>query len=151
MSNFGGQYIYQDNDFGDAEYNRICSNQMDVTIKSFLFKMPIIIFSTYTACYGPIRDYILDGIITSTVQVPENLLINFLFHFQFIVILHGGLVYVGAEVWMALVENTVNILPILFKLEMKRFCEQFKIRSMYDLEMHLGFRNLVKQSLDADT
>lgn len=109
--------------------------------------MPIIIFSTYTACYGPIRDYILDGIITSTVQVPENLLINFLFHFQFIVILHGGF----AEVWMALVENTVNILPILFKLEMKRICEQFKIRSMYNLEMHLGFRNLVRQSLDADT
>lgn len=157
LSNFGGQYIYQDNDFEDTEYNRVCSNQMDVTMKSFLVKMTLMTLSAFVAGFGPIRAYVLYGIRTTTLEVripftePKSnaeFLGNLLL--QFIVLFHGILGYVGAEVWMSLVENIVSISPALFKLEMKRLCEEYKTKATSVLELHSRFRHLVVQSLDAD-
>lgn len=115
LGRFGGIYVYHDNDFEDAEYNRICSKQMDLTMKSFLIKMAMMILSAVAVCFGPTRVYILYGIKTTTweVRIPftepksdAEFLGNILLHFN--LILHGIFGYIGIEVWMSLVENTIN-------------------------------------------
>lgn len=157
LGRFGGLYIYHDGKFEDTKYNEICSKQMDVTMRSLLFKMTMMALSAVAVCLGPIQAYVLHGIKSSTweVRIPftepksdAEFLVNVLLHFN--LILHGFFGYIGMEVWMSLVENTVNISPKLFKLEMERICDQWKVRAIPELEMRLRFRNLVEQSLDAD-
>lgn len=157
LSSFGGQYIYQDSDYPDQEYNRICSNQMDVTMKSFLIKMSVMGLSLAASQVGPVYVFISNRIKTTTTEVripftePESnaeFIVNLII--QFNISIHGMFGYIGMEVWMSLVENIVNISPALFKLEMKQISQQYKSKSISKSHMRSIFRNLIQQSTDID-
>lgn len=157
LSIFGGQNIYHDNDFEDEEYNRICSNQLDATMKEYGIRMMMINLSLAASQIGPIFMYISYGIKTTTTNVripftePKSdveFIVNLIL--QSFIGLHGGIAYLGIEAWMSLIQNIVNISPALFKLGMKRLCEQYKSKSISELQLRSNFRNLVQQSTDAD-
>lgn len=157
LSVFGGQHIYKDRDYEDAEYNHVCSNYIDMTMRSFLIKTSLMFPSLAASQIGPLFAYISEGLKTTTLcfRIPfteagsdAEFIVNLIL--QFNLCFFGGLGYLGLEVWMSLVENTVLVSPAIFKLKMKRLCEQYKSKSITEFEMRSTFKNLAIQSTDAD-
>ena len=52
LVDFSGRYIYHNN-HDKTEYNRICSEHMDATIKSYFVKMGTISVSFVICAFGP--------------------------------------------------------------------------------------------------
>lgn len=157
LSAFGGQNIYQDKDFEDAEYNQVCSEQMDKAMNRFISKMSVLYLSLITCMVWPIYAYITDGIKTTTtdLRIPftelgsnTELIVNLII--QFIIGIHSGITMVSMESFLSLVENVVLTSPQIFKVEMNRLCKQYKSKSISEFQMRTWFRNLVELSNDAD-
>lgn len=106
MVKFGGQYIYH-NHHDDIEYQRICSKNMDKSIKKFLTKMTMMFIGYTVGLMGPIYAFTFYGIRTTTFEfaVPfteekswTEFGVNNLI--QFLTATHGGLFYIGMEIVM---------------------------------------------------
>lgn len=156
LIDFGGCYIYRDS-HENNEYNRICSEQMDKTMRSFIIKMANIFLSFSLAIVGPTYGYFYLGIRSTTVEVripftKENSDAEFVGRFilQSIIAFHGILMYTGVEVFIALLSNVIIISPLLIKFELKQLCDGYKTKSIIDAELRYRFKNIVKQSRDID-
>lgn len=156
LMNFGGKYIYRDN-HERTEYNRICSEQMDSTVKSYIIKMGAIWISFVVCIINPTYVYFAHGIKATTPELhwpfcePEsnaeftaNLLL------QVAVAVHAIMMYFHSEVFLSLFANVVTIVPRLTKLDLTYAIQLWKSKSISKLELYERFRNVTLQSLDLD-
>lgn len=105
---FPGRYIYPNSrDDEDREFCENCSQQINATMKNFIFKMIMIFSSVIVALIWPSYQYLSHGIKTTATQVKfpfiaGNSNAEFIgnFIFQLIVIGHGFAGYIGLEVAM---------------------------------------------------
>lgn len=98
---FAGRYIYHDN-YERNEYNRICSSNMDRTMRRFFTKMGTICISLVICMMGPTYAYFAHGVRTTWTsdRIPftapnsdAEFMVNFLL--QTIVFGHGFVGYFG--------------------------------------------------------
>lgn len=156
LFDFGGRYIYCDSRV-KTEYNRICSKQMDITMRRFLIKMMAILISYFFAMVGPLQAYFVHGIKTTTLEarIPfcqqksdaefmGNVVI------QTAIAGHGLLVYIGLEIFLSLFENVVSIVPQLIESELITTVQLYEDKSISDVELYWRIKNIVMLSQDAD-
>lgn len=60
MVNYGKKYIYNDN-YDKNDYNKICSQNLDATLKRFIIIVSTVCFSFVIALIGPLYAYITHG------------------------------------------------------------------------------------------
>lgn len=156
LVDFGGRYIYHDS-HEDSEYNRICSNHMDNTMRRFINKMGAIFISLLFALIGPANAYFSHGILSTTIQahIPftePNSNAEFIWNLllQTIFGVHAGMGYIGMETCLSILENAVTVTPRLIESELVHTIQQYEKKSITELELHLKIGNIVKQSNDAD-
>lgn len=68
LVDFGGRYIHL-NSRDDTEYNRICSKQIDMTVRSFFIKIIMMTLSFNGAMIGPAYGYYMYGSRTTMTNV----------------------------------------------------------------------------------
>lgn len=153
--NFGGKYIYQDNHM-DTKYNRICSNQMDRTMKEFILKK-IAIWCSFV-CYNFYPTYVLFayGTKTTTTELhwpffePKSngeYLCNF--GMQVTIGAHAILLYFVNEIYLSLMANVVTITPYLIECDFEETERLIKTNSMSKLKLYCRIRNITIQCLDS--
>lgn len=156
LFDFGGKYIYHDN-HDDTEYNRVCSAQLDLTIKNFLTKMGIIFAPFIVAVIGPVYAYFFKNMKVTTIEahIPfcesqsnTEFFLNILW--QIIVGTYGGQMYVGLEVFLSLYEDINALAPKLIKLDFDSAIQQYKEKKITDHELQWYFTKIVQRSQDAD-
>lgn len=156
LIDFGGQYIYRDS-HENTEYNRICSKQMDITMRSFIIKMMTIFMSYLLAVVGPLHAYFVHDIKTTTLEAripfcePKSnteFMVNFFI--QTAIAGHGIFIYVGLEIFLSLFENVVSIAPQLIKTELVNTIQLYEDKSISEMELHWSIKRIVKLSQDAD-
>lgn len=156
LIDFGGRNIYHD-DHEKTDYNRICSNHMDNTMRRFIIKMGTILISFLAFAIGPINAFVVYGIRTTVVEgrIPftesksnAEFKVNVLL--QSIMTVHGSLCYIALELFQSILENVVTITPRLIKGELVQTIELYEKKSIAELELNMKIGNIVKQSIDAD-
>lgn len=157
LIDFGGKYIYPDS-HEKTDYNRICSEHMDKTMRSFIIKIIIILIAIEICLSGPLNSYMIHGIKTTALElrVPftearsdEEWLVNFILMIALGV--HGLNQYLGIEVIMTLFGNIVTLTPKLAKHELQQLADDWKTKSISKIQLNLRFRNVIQQSFDIDT
>lgn len=156
LIDFGGRYIYHDS-HKDTEYNRICSEQMDITMQSFLIKMGTIFISFLFAVVGPVHAYVFYGIKSTTTEVhipycePKSLMefeLNFLL--QSTIAGHGIFMYILMEMLFSLFENVVTIAPRLISHELVNVIQLAEDRALSVADVYLNMARIAKLSQDTD-
>lgn len=150
LIDFGGRYIYHDS-HEKTDYNSICSDHMDGTMRQFLFKMATIAGAFSIASISPYIGYLSTGTRTTTTEtrIPftepksnEEFIGNFII--QSIITLHGGPSYVGLECFLSLLGNVVTVVPPLIKSEFAQTIELYERKSISELELRIRIGNIVK-------
>lgn len=153
---FGGRYIYRDSR-ENTEYNRICSQHMDITMRRYIIKMAAIFISYLFAVVGPLQAYFIDGIKSTTIEarIPfcetksnAEFMGNFLLQTELAG--HGIFVYIGMEVFLSLYENIVSITPQSIGSELDDIIQQYEDGSVSEVELHWRIKRIVKLSQDAN-
>lgn len=156
LVDFGGRYIYPDG-HEDVEYNRICSNQIDATVKRFIVKMAMLFLSFGAGVTGPVYALLFYGINTTTIEVKfpyieeksdAEFIGNFLL--QTMIASHGIIGYIGIEVAMGFFSDIVIILPKIAAHELNKLDISIENGHLNHAQVRLTVRNIVKQALDAD-
>lgn len=156
LVDYGGKYIYPDN-HENTEYNRICSENIDATIRKFFTKITIIFLSFCATMIGPAHAYIYHGV-KSTITELKFPFIEEKSNDEFIgnvavQIGIGGiglLAYTGIEIAVGLLDDVASISPKLVKNELKKFDALVKSKRLNELQIQYIFRNIVKQTLNSD-
>lgn len=126
LIDFGGRYTYRD-DRENTEYSRICSKQLDVTMREYFIKMGSILVSYSFCVIGPARAYILDGIKTTTteMQMPfcgpksnAEFMSNILL--QTVIATHGLVCIIGMETLLTLLQGDVTVAPKLVESDLNQ-------------------------------
>lgn len=153
---FGGRYIYHDSR-ENTEYNRICSQHIDITVRRYIIKMAAIFISYLFAIVGPLKAYFIDGIKSTTIEarIPfcetksnAEFMGNFLL--QTGLASHGIFAYIGMEVYLSLFENVVSITPQLIEIELVNTMQLYEDGSLSEVELHWRIKRIVKLSQDAN-
>lgn len=156
LIDFGGRYIYYDS-HDNTEYNRICSDHMDITMKQFISKIAGIFISITFAAIGPAYAYFWHGIHSTFTEAripftePKSnaeFMGNFLF--QNVTSVHGAIAYVGLEVFLSILENAVTITPRLIENDLVHTIKLYEKKSTTQLQLNVKIGNIVRQSIDAD-
>lgn len=153
---FSGQYIYR-NDHRNTAYNRICSEQMDVSIKKCILKAILMTFgasgSAFSSCYS---SFAL-GVKTTTVEfkfpfVAEKSATEFYINLvmQTIILFHGAFIYVGIEIGMEIFENFTAVSTKLIQNELIQIDDKNERRELSETQLRFLFRNILLQSSDCD-
>lgn len=156
LIDFGGKYIYQDN-HNDTKYNRICSKQMDITMRRYLIKMGSIFISLFACLVNPIHVYFEQGIKTTTTEchwpffeTKSNAEFTANLVLQTIIAVHGYALFVFFEIFLSLFENVVTVTPRLVENDLTNTIRLYKNASMTKLELCQWIRNISMQSIDFD-
>lgn len=156
LIDFSGKYIYRDS-HEDNEYNRICSEEMDLTIRQHITKEIVISLSFAFASIGPVYAYFRYGILTTIVDAHIPFLepkskAEFLGNCSLLIILstHTFVAYVGLEIVLTLLENSVAIVPRLIEMNIKDTIELYEKKLLTKPQLNATFRNIVKLSMDSD-
>ena len=156
LIDFGGKYIYHDSN-EKTEYNEICSDHMDITMRRYIQKMLAMYIGYLFAMIGPVHAYFTQGVLATTIEarIPltepkSNAEFMFNFSLQSAFGFHGGLCYIGMECALSILENVVTITPKLIESNLVQTIQQYEKKSITELELHLKIRNIVEQSIDAD-
>lgn len=154
--NFAGLHIYPD-DNKRNDFHEICSKQMDKTMTSFLIKMANIFVSFLVALSLPVYDSIfLGGKQTTTMMrfffTAEGSNVEFLCNctLQQIIGVHAILLYVGLEVFMALIQDAITIAPIIAGHDLKQLCKEYRNGSISKAAARIKFMTIAQKSADAD-
>lgn len=67
LIDFGGRYNYRDS-YERTDYNRICSNHMDRTMKRFIIQMGIMCSAYCAALIGPAYGFIKHGVRSTFIE-----------------------------------------------------------------------------------
>lgn len=113
LIDFGGRYIYR-NDHEKNEYNRICSDQMDITMRDFIIKFATIIFSFVVATTSPMILYFMNGIRSTTsveVHLPLMPAQRCLFYNDRLSIIIHYL-----NIWTSLIDSVFWFVSVIFQL-----------------------------------
>lgn len=156
LMDFGGRFIYRDNREDNA-YNRVCSKQMDTTMRSFIIKMITIYVSLSFGLFGPVYAYFTRGIKTTTTEMRIPLCepksnAEFMGNFvlQSMIAGSGILVYFGMETFLSLFEDVVAIAPKLVKTKLDDAIQLYEKESISDVELRSRVIQSVEMSIDAD-
>lgn len=156
LVDYGGKYIYPD-DHKDTAYNRICSENIDTSIKNFFIKITIIFLSFWAVMIGPAHAYIKYGVRSTATElkfpfIEEKSNNEFLGNVAVQIGLcgFGMLAYTGIEIAMGLLDDVISISPRLVVNELKNLDAMVKSKRLNDLQIHYTFRNIVKQTLNSD-
>lgn len=156
LVDFGGRCIHPiKND--DSEYTKICSKQMDETVRTLIIKMIMMTLAMLSFNVGPIYSYFVNGTKTTmtNVKVPyterysnSEFLANGLL--SGLIGIHGFIGYIGLEVSMALFSDVVIITPKLVEYELNGLIVRNEKKTISQQDLSYSFRNIIKQSIDAD-
>lgn len=154
LLDFAGHHIYVDNR-DDVEYHKICSKQIDISVKRFAVKYLIMIVSAFAAISGSTYVYNTSKIKTSMtdLRIPftkEDSNAEFILNliFQFNIFLHGSTVYIGLEVLVTIFENVMTVSPELLRFELQKLSVKQEKKKLSDQQMFIYFKNITKQALD---
>lgn len=156
MIDFGGRHIYHDR-HENTERNRICSHQMDLSMRSFIFKMGTIFFSFLVAVISPAHAYFILGHKTTTTEMhmpfctPKSdteFKLNVLL--QFIIAGHGIWMYIIMEVIFTVLENFVGIAPKLVTCELAEAIQLHADGALSEAEFDWRVNKAVVQTQDTD-
>lgn len=153
---FPGRNIYPDNiEEENEELYKICSNQMDITIKSSLRKTAILItfctaitiWSTYQTMTDEVKITVMQ---LKLPYVEENSYAEFIGNvlLELNVLGHGFLGYLASEVGVDIVNDFVAIAPKILKYQLKKMIQQHEKNSSADTVSALG--NIVQHLRDYD-
>lgn len=153
---YAGYFIYADSR-ENTTFNRICSEHIDETVRSFFLKMGILYFFLLTSQSGPVYEYIKYGTRTTLTElkfpfVAEKSDNEFTGNviLQGAVGAFGGLAYVAIEIAMTLCDDVASILPKLVKYELEKFHDMFKNAKLTKAKKDSTFKVIVKHTLVAD-
>lgn len=152
---FGGRYVYRDQ-HEDNEYQRICSEGMDQSMKHFLTKMFMMTIGFSMAILGPTIAFVRQGIKATTVElaypfVEEDSWTEFvlnIFYQNYYAIL-GSLNYLGIEVVMAIFSNIVLITPHLIGHKLSQLIRNHATNHVSPTQLQYEFMDFVQQCVDA--
>lgn len=151
---FAANHIYPDT-HDNAEYNQICSQQIEKTIKNFCLKIGIMVVAFFAAVSGSAYVFITQGV-KSTIfdlRIPftdENSNAEFLLNMalEFLVGTHGFLSFVGLEVTVVLLTDATSILPKVIEYELKQMHFTYQKNNITDTSKYMTFKNILKQTMD---
>lgn len=156
MVDFGGIHIYPDNN-APTEYNRICSDQIDETMSSFIWKFVFMLIASVWCVIGPTHAYIIHGIKTTTIQVvfplvEEHSDLEFMMNVILMLIgyLSGFPIYLGMEIAMNMFTDIAKISPKLIELRLRELDEMIGRKEVSEAQVRYIFTDIVKQSTDHD-
>lgn len=153
---YAGNFIYADNP-ENSQFNRICSEHVDGTVRSFFIKMGMLYFFLLASQSGPLYEYIKYGTRTTLTElkVPyqaeksdNEYMGNVVL--QGIIGSFGGLAYVAIEVAMTLADDVASILPKIVKYELEKFRDMLKNVKLSKAKKDSTFKVIVKHALVAD-
>lgn len=155
---FPGRYIYPDSvDDEDEEYYDICSKQIDQSIRSFFYKMTIILISIFFAAFWPSFQTFShqDKITTFKLKFPhinENSYSEFVANilFECNVCVYGFLGYVSIEVGMDIVTDFILISRKLLRYRLRKLLNRYKEKPCTDFETISTLRNIVEHLREFD-
>lgn len=126
-------------------------------MKRFILKMGIILASSAIALSAAPYAYLVNGVLSTTIEsrIPftePKSMAEFIGNFmvQCICGLHGGLNYIGFELYQSILENVVTIAPRLIKTDLVQAVESYERKQISELELRKRIGNIVKQSNDID-
>lgn len=156
LISYGGRYIYLD-DRRNNKYNRMCSDQIDATIRAFFTKIAIINFFFIFQQIGPTYEFIYYGIRTTLTEltfpfIPEDSNAEFVGNliFQALALVLAGLAYVALEIAMQLANDLASIAPKLVQYELEIFRDMIDDTKLTKADLVPTFRNIIKESLNYD-
>lgn len=155
LMRYAGHFIYADDHEG-TEYNNICSEHIDESVRSFFVKMGIIYISlvveTVTVCV-----YIRRGTRTTLTDlkypfVAEKSDTEFFLNafLQAAVVILGGLAYVSIEIVMGLAHDIASISPKLTNYELRKFRNMMKNKKITKAQKDAALKHIVKEALHSD-
>lgn len=156
LIDFAGKYVYNSSD-DDPEYDKICSEHIDSSIRSYFIKMTILCLSFTFAIMGPAYMYFTKGIIATTteLQIPffvENsggtLVANL--SLQFMAAFHGIIAYIGFETMMSIFSDAVTIAPKIIKYKLTHLDSETSKKTPSEARINFMVNDIAKQSLEAD-
>lgn len=153
---FGARYIYRD-DHPDKEYQRICTEHMNLTMKHFLTKMTMVTLGYLVAVIGPTYAFLIQGIRTTTINVAvpfteEDSWIAFLVNevLQTLPATHGALFLLGGEIVIEMFANTVTISPHLINHRLRTITSDYSEGRINKAQVQYAFTDFVRQCNDAN-
>lgn len=156
LVDFGGRCILPIKN-EDDEYTKICSKQIDETVRSLIIKMIMMTLAMLSFNVGPIYSYFANGTKTTmtNVKVPyterysnSEFMANVLL--SGIIGIHGYIGYIGLEMSMALFSDVVTITPKLVEYQLNGLIVRNEKKTISQQDLSYSFKNIVKQSIDAD-
>lgn len=157
LVDFGGRCIHPIKTSNDIEYSKICSKQMDETVRSLIIKMIMMTLAMLSFNVGPIYSYFVNGTKTTmtNVKVPftekysnSEFMANGLL--SGVIGIHGFIGYIGLEVSMALFSDVITISPKLVEYQLNGLIVRNAEKTISQQDLSYSFRNIVKQPIDAD-
>lgn len=151
-----GRYIYRD-DFENTEYNKICSDFMDFSMRNFLMRMIIIALSIVAMNIGATHAFLFKGIKTTVIDVKipyteeesyEEFFGNIVIHMWMGI--YGGLSLLALEVGMEVFIGIVAIAPKLVASEFRKLEKEIANNRLNKLQAKLTFQNIIQQIMDID-
>lgn len=154
LSMYSGLYVYP-NDNENTEYNRICSEKMDICAINCFKKLALMLTGGLTCAISTVwaSFYVGNRTTTTAVKFPyidEDTEANFIWNscLQWTIYAHAGLFYAGIEIPLTLFENFAQVSPELIHLEFKETIEMYETQEFSESQRYMAFRNIVLLTLD---
>lgn len=156
LVSFGGRHIYRDH-HDDNEYQRICSEYLDQSMRRFLTKTAFMLIGFLVAISGPVHAFIFDGIRTTTVEVAipfvkEKSWTEFSVNIflQSLYATHGAFFVLGSELTMEMFSNNIVISPRLIEHKLRKIISAKTENCMTPAQLDFAFVDMVRQCGDAN-
>lgn len=157
LIDFGGYYIYPHKEHEDIEYVRICSQQIDESVRGFFMKIGILFLAMCICVFWPVYSVTMYGTKTTTLDVKIPFVEahsdrEFLFNsiLMLIIASHAGTFYVGLEVAVSIWVDIATAAPKLIAYEFKKLDDLLHQSDGTDLKLRIAFLNIAKQVLDTN-
>lgn len=155
LVSYGGRYIYPD-DHRNNKYNRLCSDQIDATIRGFFTRIAIINGFFLSTQIGPAYEFYHGRRTTLTALkfplIAENSDAEFLANliFQALALLAAGLSYVALEIAMQLANDLASIAPQLIQHELDKLHDMMEDTKLTKADLVPTYRHIIERSLNSD-
>lgn len=156
LNDTGAKHVYPDTN-DDTEFNRLCSKQIDETVRSFFYKMGMITVSFMICVSGPAYAYFFKGMRTTTTDVKlpytePGSNVDFFANIvlQCTIASHGGLAYFGVEVLVSLVVDIVTFTPKIVEFKLADMSKRIKDKSLTHPQIRLIVADIAAQTIDSE-
>lgn len=148
-----GLYVYA-NSREPTAYNRICSENMDKTMRNFIKKILLVLSGGIAAVSSALFASFFMGNKTTTFELKcpfvddENL--DFILNsiLQSIALFIGCFFYAGIEIAMTIFESFASAAPRLIYNEFAQLIEMYEQKRLTESQFRAAFKNVVVMSLD---